>query len=138
MKQKNYLNKKEYNEWLKNLRKEIERILKANNADYTYTKGYSTEFSNRYEIRNVPNIGTFRIAIEPYECAKHGSGRGVGSFSIYCKFDTFMNYENKLPYGSHFNHYSGKYNFHTIYPEHNALLTAFIFALNSIFDLSRN
>ena len=138
MKKKSYLNKKEYNEWLRILREHIENILKQNNADYTYTKSDNPEFSNRYEIRNIPNIGTLRIAIEPYECAKHSGCRGVNTFAVYCRFDTFIDSENKLPYGDQFNHYSGKYNFHCIYPEHYTLIPAFIFALSAIFDLSKN
>ena len=138
MKQKDYLNKKEYNEWLKRLQTGIEIILKQNNANYTYDVNSDKQFTSHYEISDVPNIGNFRIGIEPYECAKYRGCRGVQVFAVYCKFATFLDNENKLPYGDQFNHYSGKYNFHTMWPEQETLIDAFLYALRSIFSLTKN
>ena len=35
-------------------------------------------------------------------------------------------------------HHSGKYNFHSDYSEHEALIDVFLYALRSIFDISKN
>jgi len=139
MKQKDYLNKKEYNRWLKTLKTGIDTILNENKVEYIFTESDDKMFSSRYSIKNVPNIGNFGIAIEPYECAKGMYSRGVHVFSIYCRFETFNDKDNKLPYRDQcFNAYSGKYNFHSDYSEHETLIDVFLYALRLIFDISKN
>ena len=135
---RNYLTKRDYDRWLRTLQMCIETVLKQNKTVYKVVPADTPEFSTRYYIKNIPNIGDYSIAVEPYECAKHRGSNGVEYFSIYSKFSTFTDQDHKLPYQDNVNHYSGKYNFHCAYGQEENMIDAFIYALRSIFSISKN
>lgn len=136
--ERNYLLKRDYERWLKTLQTSIETILKQNKVSYKVVPNENPEFTTYYMISDIPNIGNYRIGVEPYECAKRYKGRGVKYFAIYSRFETFTDPDHKLPYQEHVNHYSGKYNFHCGYGQEENMIDAFIYALRSIFNLSKN
>ena len=133
--EKNYMTRKDYDRWYKTLRIGIETILNEYGVKYEYEDDGNPEYHKYYIIKDIPNIGGYRIGLQPFESAKKYGGRGVEFFSIFSRFDTFTDPLKLLPYQERANHYSGKYNFHCTFGHEENLIDTYLYVLKEILNL---